>query len=87
MFTVCLGDLAAGLAPIEPLPAMDLAALAESDAIAPFAAFGLPELATLAEERPADVASARDRVAKLSPDDATALVFTTIDRLIAEHEA
>ena len=47
----------------------------------------VPDLATLAEERPADVASARDRAAKLSPDDATALVFTTIDRLIAEHEA
>lgn len=86
LFTLLLGDLAATLAPIDPLPAMDLAALAESDAIAPFAAFGLPAGATLAEERPTDVASARDRVAKLSPGDATALVFTTLDRLIAEHE-
>ena len=62
LFTICLGELAAALAPIDPLPAVDLAAVAESDAIAPFAAFGLPELARLAEERPTDVASARDRV-------------------------
>ena len=86
IFTICLGELAAALAPIDPLSAVELAALAESDGIAPFAAFGLPDLATLAEERPTDVASARDRVAKLSSDDATAVVFTTIDRLVAEHE-
>ena len=85
VFTVCLGELASALTPIDPFAAVDLAALAESDAIAPYAAFGLPDLATLAEDRPTDVASARDRVAKLSPDNATALVFTTIDRLIAEH--
>ena len=40
VFTIHLGDLAATLVPIDPLPAMDLAALAEVDAIAPFAAFG-----------------------------------------------
>ncbi len=85
VFTIILSDLAALLVPIDPLAAADLGALAESDAIAPLAAFGLPDLATLAHERPADIASARARVAKLSPEDATALVFTTIDRLVAEH--
>ena len=85
VFTILLSDLAALLAPIDQSAAADLAALAEGDAIAPFAAFGRPDLAGLAEERPVDVASARARVAKLSPDDATALVFSTIERLIAEH--
>jgi len=85
VFTIILSDLAALLVPIDPLAAADVAALAEGDAIAPFAAFGRPDLAAFAEARPANVASARDRAAKLSPDDATALVFSTIDRLIAEH--
>ena len=85
VFTIILSDVAALLVPIDPLAAADVATLAEGDAIAPFAAFGRPDLATFAEVRPANVASARDRVAKLSPDDATALVFSTIDRLIAEH--
>ena len=85
VFTIVLSDLAALLAPINQSAAADLAVLAEGDAIAPFAAFGRPDLAGLAKERSVDVASARARVAKLSPDDATALVFSTIDRLIAEH--
>ena len=85
VFTIILSDLAALLVPIDPLAAADLATLAEGDAIAPFTAFARPDLAAFAEVRPANVASARDRVAKLSPDDATALVFSTIDRLIAEH--
>ena len=85
VFTIVLSDLAALLAPINQSAAADLAVLAEGDAIAPFAAFGRPDLVGLAKERSVDVASARARVAKLSPDDATALVFSTIDRLIAEH--
>ena len=69
-----------------PERALEFAAIAESDAIAPHAAITtFPELVQLAQHQVAEVAAAHARAATMSYDDAIALVFATIDQLIAEH--
>jgi len=63
-----------------------LAAIAESDAIAPFPSFTTtPGLIRIAEDHAAAIAEAKARVATLSHDDAVALLLDTIDRAVAEH--
>jgi hypothetical protein len=81
-----LATFAESFAHNEPDTAVVLGAIAEDGVIAPTAVFNtLPALTALAEERAVAVDAARARAASMSYDDATAYVFGTIDRLIAEH--
>ena len=83
-----IGLAADGLAQIDPVVAIDFAAIAESNAISPVAVFAVrPALARLAAEQPDEVAAARQRAATLSYDNAIAHVFTAIERVIANHRA
>ena len=86
LLTISLGALAAALARVDPERALEFAAIAESDAIAAYAAITtFPELVQLAQHQVAEVAAAHARAATMSYDDAIAFVFATIDQLIAEH--
>jgi len=77
-----------GLAQIDPVVAIDLAAIAESNAISPVVVFAVrPGLARLAAEQPDQVAAARQHAATLSCDSAIAHVLAAIERLIADHRA
>jgi predicted ATPase/class 3 adenylate cyclase len=88
MLAIALSDAARTLVTIDPIAAIELAMIAESNVLAPFAAFTpTADLTALAEARPADVAAARARAASMSYDDAIACIFGTLDRLIAEHAA
>ena len=84
-FALSLISLASGLAGVNPLMAVEIAAIVESDAIAPIAAFASPDLAPLVEELATETEAARARAATMSYDDAIDVVFGAIDRLIAEH--
>jgi hypothetical protein len=77
--------LAGSLADVDPRVAVEIGAIAESDAIAPLAAFATPALAPLVGQLTAEIDEARVRVATMSYDDALAFIFDAIDRLIAEH--
>jgi hypothetical protein len=87
LYTVALCDVAHSLIPIDPVAAIALAAIAEGDDAAPYAAFGFSGLAELAAERRAEVSAARSRASKLTYDEATASVLATLDRLISEHQS
>ena len=65
-------SLASGLAGVNPLMAVEIAAIVESDAIAPIAAFASPDLAPLVEELATETEAARARAATMSYDDAIA---------------
>jgi predicted ATPase/class 3 adenylate cyclase len=67
--------------------ALELGAICESDAIAPYAAFGVqPALGALAAERPDEVADARLRVATFTYDEAIARIFANIDALLGADD-
>jgi hypothetical protein len=86
IFTLALASLADSLARIHPSLAIQVAAIAESDAITPSSPFTVyATLGHLAQEHPAEVAAAHARAATMSYEDAIAFVFDAIDRLIAEH--
>ena len=85
LYMVALCDVAHSLIPIDPVAAIALAAIAEGDDDAPYAAFGFSGLAELGAERPDEVSAARSRASAFSYDDATTFVSTTLERVIAEH--
>ncbi len=69
-----IGLAADGLAQIDPVVAIDFAAIAESNAISPIAVFAVrPDLARLAAEQPDRVTAARQHAATLSYDNAIEL--------------
>jgi hypothetical protein len=78
--------LAGTLARIDSLLAVEIAAIAESDAIAPVGAFVTPDLAPLVDELATEIDAARNRAATMSYDVALAFVFDAIDRLISVHD-
>ena len=80
-----LTALAGTLVDVNPMIAVDIAAIIESNAIAPFAAFATSTLAQLVEDLPPETDAARARAATMSYHDALAFLFQTIDTLIAEH--
>ena len=85
IFSMQLAGVAAAIARTEPATAIELAAIAESDASAPVAAFtNLPELVRLADELPTAISAARVQATAMSYDDAIDFVFAAIDRLIEE---
>ena len=78
--------MAGALATVDPLTAVEISAIVESDAIAPLqTAFTTPDLIPLVEEYAAEIDAARVRAATMSYDDAIAFIFDAIDRLIAQH--
>ena len=78
----------AALAGVDPLMAVEISAIVESDAIAPARRIRhVARLAPLVEELPTEIDAARRTPATMSYDDAIAFVFGAIDRLIAEHGA
>jgi predicted ATPase len=77
--------LAEALVPTHPELAIELAAISESNAIAPFASNTSPELNHLIDEHPSLIAAARARAATMTYDQALSLTLTSIDRLIDEH--
>jgi predicted ATPase/class 3 adenylate cyclase len=80
-----LGALADELAPTHPELAIEIAAISESNTIAPYAAFTThPELSLLIDKHPSFVAATRARTATMTYDEAINFVLTTIDRLIDE---
>jgi predicted ATPase len=86
VFSINLSSLALSVAPHDPSAAIELAALAESDAITAFASFTTqPELIRLAESHPAEVAAAKQRFEGFGYDEAVEFIAVTLDRLIAEH--
>jgi len=88
LLTMTIAIAADGVADHDPDAAIELAAIADCDAITHFASFSAqPALLRLAEERPSDVATARERAAALSYDDALVALFAIVDRLIADAGA
>ena len=86
MISAQIGTLAEALAPIEPQDAINLAAIAESPAIAARASFvnGV-KLAELAAVQTAAVTEAHARSVAYTYDEAMAIVTAIIERLIADH--
>ena len=85
--TILLCGLADALAHARPETAIEIAAIAESDAIAPFPSFtSTPGLIQITEHHAVAIADAKTRVATLPHDDAVALVLQTIDRAVAETD-
>jgi len=87
--SIQLPNLADSIATIDPTFAFQLAAIAQSDTIAPFPAFdalaAFDQLAhTVDELGPDALQAARSRAASMSYDDAMEYVFDGIDRLITE---
>jgi hypothetical protein len=84
MFAMLLATVSDHVVSIDPTAAIDLAAIAESGAIAPAPTFTVqPALTRLAEERPDDIAEARARAAPLSYREAVDRVLATIDLMLA----
>jgi predicted ATPase len=88
LVSVSLAVMAEALVPIDPPTAIQLAAIAESDVIAPFATFGAPHnpnlAATIRELESSELETARSTAAAMSYDDALRFAFATIDRLTDE---
>jgi hypothetical protein len=86
VFSINLAALADALAPDDASAAIELAALAESDAITAFASFTTqPGLVRLAAGHGDEIAAARSRFEAFGYDDAVAFVADMLERLIAEH--
>lgn len=85
VLAISIGSVARSLASIDAPAAVELAAIAESDAITHYAAFATPEFDPLLAGRPSEVDAARARAATMTYDDATGFVIAALDRLIAEH--
>jgi len=85
LLTMTIAIAADGVADRHPDAAIELAAIADCNAITHFASFSAqPALVRLAADRPSDVATARERAAGLSYDDALVALFEIIDRLVAQ---
>ena len=81
-----IGIFAVALAPVAPVQAIELAAIAEADAIAPDATFTAhPTLERLAETSAPAVSRARASAAAMSYDEAIATVTEIIEHVIAQH--
>jgi predicted ATPase/class 3 adenylate cyclase len=86
MLAMLLATVSDTLAAIDEQIAIELAAIAESGAIAPAPTFTVqPALLRLAGERPDDVSAARTRAAPLSYRESVDRVLERIDTLLAEH--
>ena len=86
LFTLNVSSLAGAVRLFDATRAIELAAIAESHAIAHYAVFTTQqELTQLVEDRPGDVAAACERANRYSYEEAVAAVFAIVDRLIAEH--
>jgi hypothetical protein len=88
--SVLVSLMAEALAAVDPATAIQLAAIAESDAIAPNRTFGAPQnpnlAATLGELASSQLDPARSRAAAMSYDDALRFAFATIDRTDQQPE-
>jgi hypothetical protein len=85
LLTPLLATMGDTLATTLPELAADLAAIAESDAIAPVASFTVqPDLIRLVLEQPELVAAARARASTMSYDDAVAFIFAAFDAALAD---
>jgi predicted ATPase/class 3 adenylate cyclase len=84
MFAMLLATVSDQVVSIDVDAAIELAAIAESGAIAPAPTFAVqPALTRVAEERPDDIAEARERAAPLTYRQAVDRVLDALDRLIA----
>jgi len=87
MLSTQLSGLANVLAPTHPATAADLAAIAESDAIAPIAAFSVqPYLVELGDDQHDAVAEAHERARSMSYDDAIEFALAAVERVVAKLE-
>ena len=82
---LALMTLSGALTDVDPLVAVEIGAIVESDAIAPLAVFATPDLAPLVDDLATEIDAARTRAASMSYEDALAFVFDAIDRLIDEQ--
>jgi predicted ATPase/class 3 adenylate cyclase len=86
--SVLFAEMAEALAPIEPSTAIQLAAISESDTIAPYTTFGVAQFPNLAAAiggvGSEQLETARSSAAVTSYDDALHFAFATIDRLTDE---
>ena len=88
MLSPQIASMANILAPTHPTVAIDLAAIAESDAIAAIATFAVrPHLAPLRQAQASAIAAACERAQLMDYDDTIAFVVAAIDRIIAELPA
>ena len=86
MFVLLLANVAESLVDVEPALAIELAAIAESGAIAPTATFLVfPNLIQRAAEDPETATDARARAALLTRDEAYERVLSTLDDVIARR--
>ena len=87
-FSMQLGAMADGIVHLDEPLAIELAAIADSDAIARCTPFTTNvSLAQAAQAHPDAVASARTRAATMTYDDALTFVYDAIERLIASIRA
>jgi hypothetical protein len=86
MFVLLLANVAESLVDLEPALAVELAAIAESGAIAPTATFLVfPNLIQRATDDPEMAADARARAARMTRDEAYARALGSIDEAIARR--
>ncbi len=86
MFCMLLASIGESLVEAEPTLAVELAAIAESNVIAPMATFTVfPRLLQLAVDDPVLVDRARADAVRLTRDEAYARVFGCIDEVIARR--
>jgi hypothetical protein len=86
MFVLLLGNVSESLVDVEPAIAVELAAIAESGAIAPTATFTLfPNLIRRATDDPEMAADARNRAARMTRDEAYERVLSSLDDVIARR--
>ncbi len=86
VFSINLASLADALAPHDASTAIELAVLAESDAITPFASFTTQRgLAGYVGSHADEIEAARRRFDAFGYDEAVAFVADALQRLMAEH--
>jgi predicted ATPase/class 3 adenylate cyclase len=82
-----IAHLADTVAPTNPSTAIDLAAIAESDAIAPIATFTIgPQLLQLSDDHTPAITAARQRARLMTYDEAIEYALAAVDQLITELE-
>jgi predicted ATPase/class 3 adenylate cyclase len=83
MVSTLIAALAETVAPTHPTTAIDLAAIAESDAIAPIATFTIgPQLLKLGEDHTSAITAARQRAGSMTYDEAIAYTLAAVDQII-----
>jgi predicted ATPase/class 3 adenylate cyclase len=86
MLAMLLANVSNELVAVDPAIAIELAAIAESGAIAPAPTFTVqPALLRLAAERPDEVSAARARAGSLPYRESVDAVLERLDRMIDEH--